>query len=169
MQVPALLQAYQDLRCVTYPLTSLSFLSSLTHAHAHAHAQHPSPTHRNARLPRASTTQDSSRLNQKIFHLPDGPAQRARDKAMRATMAAVLDNNNDERGGGNPSISTDGNPNQRADRTKNRIQFGYDAYAEVERWWSAGGRERIEALAGNDGDRGADGGRAGVMTVKARL
>jgi len=81
-QVPALLQAYQDLR-----------------------------------LPRASTTQDSSRLNQKIFHLPDGPAQRARDEAMRAAMAAELEDDDsddsDEGGGGKPpSISTDGNPNQ---------------------------------------------------------
>ena len=88
---------------------------------------------------------------------------------MRTAMAAELDNDHDERGGGKPSISTDGNPNQWADRTKSRIQFGYDAYAEVERWWSAGGRERIEALGGNDGDRGADGGRGGVMMVKARL
>ena len=75
---------------------------------------------------------------------------------MGAAMTADLDNNDDdERGGGKPPISTDGNPNQWADRTKGRIQFGYDAYAEVERWWSAGG---IEALSGNDGDCGADGG-----------
>ena len=93
------------------------------------------------RLPRASATQESSRLSQKIFHLPDGPAQRARDEAMRAAMAAELD----EEGGTLP-IPTDGNPNQSADRAKNRIQFGYDAYAEVELWWNAGGRERIEAL-----------------------
>ena len=77
---------------------------------------------------------------------------------MRTAMAAELDE------GGKP-IPTDGNPNQWADRTKCRIQFGYDAYAEVERWWTAGGRERIEALAG---DCGSDGGRAGMM-VKARL
>ena len=88
---------------------------------------------------------------------------------MRAAMTAELDDNNDERGGGKPPISTDGNPNQWADRTKSRFQFGYDAYVEVERWWSAGGRERIEALAGNDGDGGADGDRAGMMMVKARL
>ena len=67
---------------------------------------------------------------------------------MRTAMAAELDE------GGKP-ISTDGNPNQWADRTKSRIQFGYDAYAEVDRWWTAGGRERIEALAGA-GNCGAD-------------
>ena len=41
------------------------------------------------------------------FHLPDDPAQCARDKAMRATMAAELDDNE---GGGKPPISTDGEP-----------------------------------------------------------
>ena len=58
---------------------------------------------------------------------------------MREAMAAELE--------GTPM--PDGNPNQWADRSKNRIQFDYDAYAEVEKWWVGGGRERIEALAGN--------------------
>ena len=93
------------------------------------------------RLPRATATQESSRLNQNIFHLPDGPEQRARDDAMRAAMAAELD--------GEPI--PDGNPNQWADRTKSRFQFDYDAYAEVEQWWTGGGKERIEALAGGSG------------------
>jgi hypothetical protein len=62
-------------------------------------------------------------LNQKIFHLPDSPAQRAGDEAMRAAMAAELD---DDEGGGKPPISTDGEP-----EPESRIQFGYDAYAEV--------------------------------------
>ena len=60
---------------------------------------------------------------------------------MRAAMAAELD--------GKPI--PDGNPNQWADRTKIRVQFDYDAYAEVERWWTGGGKERIEALAGGSG------------------
>ncbi|KAH9010148.1 FAD/NAD-P-binding domain-containing protein [Lactarius hengduanensis] len=102
-QVPALLQAYQDLR-----------------------------------LPRATATQQSSRLNQKIFHLDDGPEQRARDAAMRAAMAAELE--------GKP-ISAHGNPNQWADRAKNRTQFSYDAYVAVERWWVNGGRKQIERVA----------------------
>jgi len=54
---------------------------------------------------------------------------------MRAAMAAELEGK---------SIP-DGNPNQCAEKTKTRIQFDYDAYAEVERWWMGGGRERIEA------------------------
>ncbi len=58
---------------------------------------------------------------------------------MRAAMAAEVE--------GKPIA--DGNPNQLADRTKNNIQFDYDAYAEVERWWAtSGGREQIEALGG---------------------
>ena len=62
---------------------------------------------------------------------------------MRAAMVAGLE--------GTPI--PDGNPNQWADRTKNRIQFDYDAHAEVERWWASGGREQIEALGGGLGSR----------------
>jgi salicylate hydroxylase len=81
----------------------------------------------------------SSRLNQTIFHLPDGPEQRARDDAMRAAMAAELE--------GTPI--PDGNPNQWADHGKNRAQFDYDAYVEVEKWWTCGGgKEHVEGLAG---------------------
>ena len=43
----------------------------------------------------------------------------------------------------------DGNPNQWADRTKSQVQFDYDAFAEVKWWWTSGGRQRIEALAGS--------------------
>jgi hypothetical protein len=88
-------------------------------------------------------TQESSRLNQRIFHLPDGPEQDARDGAMRAAMAAERE--------GKPI--PDGNPNQWADRTKNRILFDYDAYAQVKQWWTTGGgRRRIEALAVDEPD-----------------
>jgi salicylate hydroxylase len=108
------------------------------------------------RLPRAAATQESSRLNQKIFHLLDGPEQRARDDAMRAAMAAELE--------GRPI--PDGNPNQWADRSKNHIQFDYDAYAEVERWWTGGGREQIEALGGHsDGAHDS----SVEMAMKSRL
>jgi len=71
---------------------------------------------------------------------------------MRVAMAAELE--------GKPI--PDGNPNQWADRTKSRAQFDYDAYAEVERWWTTGGgRRRIEGLA-------RLGAGAGTM-VKSRL
>ncbi len=71
---------------------------------------------------------------------------------MRAAMAAELE--------GEPI--PDGNPNQWADRTKNRAQFDYDADAEVERWWMGGGRRRIEAL-------GAAASPGMRMMVKSRL
>ena len=96
--------------------------------------------------------QQRKNLNQKIFHLLDGPDQRARDDAMRAAMVAELE--------GRPI--PDGNPNQWAARTENHIQFDYDAYAKVERWWTSGKRERIEALGGH-----SDGGHD--SPVKSRL
>jgi len=109
------------------------------------------------RLPRATATQQSSRLNQKIFHLPDGPEQRARDEAMREAMAAELE--------GRPI--PDGNPNQWADRTKSCVQFDYDAYAEVNRWWASGGRQRIEALGDLRDDALGPGSR--MVMLKSRL
>ena len=143
----------QDLWCVTYPLSSLSSLSFLPPS------LNPSSAHRNAQVTACANNARLLALNQKIFHLPDGPVQRAWDEAMRAAMAAELD---DDEGGGKPPISTDGEP-----ELESRIQFGYNAYSEVERWWSASGREYIEALAG-DGDCGANRDRAGTM-VKARF
>ncbi|KAF7366395.1 FAD/NAD(P)-binding domain-containing protein [Mycena sanguinolenta] len=97
------------------------------------------------RYPRTTDTQLASRLNQKIFHLPDGPEQEARDISMREGMESSL---REERG----EISRDdlaGNANVWADRPKNRIQFLYDAEVEAERWWmSAGQRWSLgEALA----------------------
>ena len=83
------------------------------------------------RLPRTAMTQASSRQNQHIFHLPDGPYQVARDQAMLAAMEA--EKNADEG-------STIGNPNQWADKEKNRVQFGYDADETAERWWAENGQ-----------------------------
>ncbi|KAJ7701904.1 FAD/NAD(P)-binding domain-containing protein [Mycena rosella] len=84
------------------------------------------------RHPRTTETQLASRLNQKIFHLPDGPEQEARDLSMRKGMEDSL---REERG--EPSLDgSSGNANVWADRTKNRIQFCYDAEEEAERWWN---------------------------------
>ncbi|KAF8178149.1 hypothetical protein K438DRAFT_1769665 [Mycena galopus ATCC 62051] len=87
------------------------------------------------RYPRTTDTQLASRLNQKIFHLPDGPEQEARDLSMREGMEESL---REERG----ELSRDdsaGNANVWADRPKNRIQFLYDAEVEAERWWKTSG------------------------------
>lgn len=88
------------------------------------------------RLPRTSVVQESSRLNQHIFHLPDGPEQRERDANMRKAMALELAGKTDELQRG-----TAGNQNQWADRAKSNDLFGYDADAEVDKWWAAHGRE----------------------------
>ncbi|KAG9119519.1 hypothetical protein FRC07_005418 [Ceratobasidium sp. 392] len=71
------------------------------------------------RLARTANTQAQSRLNQKIFHYPDGPEQEERDASMRAAMAG----------------KTEGSANQWADKGKNKIQFSYDADAAAEEWW----------------------------------
>ncbi|KAJ7507392.1 FAD/NAD-P-binding domain-containing protein [Mycena galericulata] len=84
------------------------------------------------RYPRTTETQLASRANQKIFHLPDGPEQQARDRSMQKGMEDSL---REERG--EPSLDgSAGNANIWADRTKNRNQFCYDAEEEAERWWN---------------------------------
>jgi salicylate hydroxylase len=81
-------------------------------------------------------------MNQKIFHLPDGPEQAARDRSMRAAMQDAL---REERGEA-CAVSSEGNANVWADKTKNRIQFSYDAEAEAERWWNTSGQQQLETL-----------------------
>lgn len=81
-------------------------------------------SYQSLRLSRTAETQMSSRLNQKIFHLPDGEEQRKRDDEMREAM----------RGG-----TSEGNSNQWADQTKSRALFGYDADEVVNRWWKESG------------------------------
>ncbi|KAJ7195345.1 hypothetical protein GGX14DRAFT_475127 [Mycena pura] len=72
------------------------------------------------RQPRTAETQRAAQANFDVFHLPDGPAQRARDASMRA---AALD-----------AAAADGCANVWADRRKSDRQFGYDADAEARRW-----------------------------------
>ncbi|EJD02574.1 FAD/NAD-binding domain-containing protein [Fomitiporia mediterranea MF3/22] len=93
---------------------------------------------------RTALTQASSRLNQHIFHLPDGSAQEERDASMRAAMAAECSKwGITSREGYNDKMmqspmgefNGEGNSNQWADPRKNSEQFGYDADAEAERWW----------------------------------
>ena len=116
-----------------------------------SHLSHPSqlPTflqaYEDLRLPRTAETQNQSRLNQKIFHYPDGPEQEARDASMRAAMEAELAIAAAANAAGASGISEfkgEGNSNQWADRRKNEEQFGYDADKEAERWWAEKG-ERI--------------------------
>ncbi|KAI0702382.1 FAD/NAD-P-binding domain-containing protein [Cerioporus squamosus] len=94
------------------------------------------------RLPRTAETQRQSRLNQKIFHLPDGPEQEQRDADMRRAAEAELQRAAHE----NNEHWEAGNANQWADEDKNVAQFGYDADEAVERWWEEGGEKLVEAV-----------------------
>ncbi|EIW83381.1 FAD/NAD(P)-binding domain-containing protein [Coniophora puteana RWD-64-598 SS2] len=97
------------------------------------------------RYTRATDTQASSRLNQHIFHLPDGADQRKRDREMREAME--LARRAAEGGAGLAAVGNAGNANQWADERKSAIQFGYDADEEAERWW----KETGERLIGKSG------------------
>jgi len=94
------------------------------------------------RLPRTEEAQRSSRLNQHIFHLPDGPEQRKRDANMRKAMALELSGDTEA-----SRNQLTGNQNQWADKTKNDPLFGYDADAEVDKWWAAHGKELLKVFA----------------------
>jgi len=91
------------------------------------------------RLRRTAVAQESSRLNRRTFNLPDGPEQRERDEKMRSAMALELSDNSGASGGGSGV-----NQEQWGDKEKNDIFFGYDADAEVDKWWVAHGK-KLEA------------------------
>jgi len=93
------------------------------------------------RYDRATATQASSRLNQHIFHLPDGPQQEERDRQMRAAIEDALRVARGE----TSTLASAGNANQWADKEKTRMQFGYDADEEAEKWW----REHGHTLVGS--------------------
>ncbi|KAF8134218.1 hypothetical protein EV363DRAFT_1160497 [Boletus edulis] len=119
------------------------------------------------RYDRATATQASSRLNQHIFHLPDGPEQEERDRQMRMAMEAALSEVGEQvrrrvhntatvtsasavvagQKVGAPADANRDNANQWADKAKSRIQFGYDADAEAEKWWAEHGQKTIGVLA----------------------
>ena len=81
---------------------------------------------------------------------------------MRATMAGELE--------GPESKPIPGrNPNQWVDRTKSQIRFEYDAYGEVERCWTSGGREQMEALGERAGGDGAHHSSSVGMALKNRI
>ncbi|KAI0820847.1 FAD/NAD-P-binding domain-containing protein [Trametes gibbosa] len=98
------------------------------------------------RLPRTAETQRQSRLNQKIFHLPDGPEQEVRDAGMRQAMEAELRKMQGEAARAEPGAEEEafaGSPNQWADPKKSAAQFAYDADAVAERWWRTVGEKAV--------------------------
>ena len=93
------------------------------------------------RLPRTAETQNQSRLNQKIFHLPDGPEQEQRDADMRkATELELRRMRGDAEPKGDALV---GSANQWADEKKSRIQFGYDADEAADEWWREVGQRKL--------------------------
>ncbi|PCH35454.1 FAD/NAD(P)-binding domain-containing protein [Wolfiporia cocos MD-104 SS10] len=185
-----------------------------SHVSARAQIPHLLRAYEQLRHARASDTQASSRLNQRLFHLPDGPEQEARDAGMRraavgelkaveraraearaqmgegsgpdgvdgvdgkgvngkshAEANGVSGGTNGVRGvngvngangtngtngtahtletdgeDGDEEESTEGNPNQWADKRKTGTQFGYDADEEAERWWAEVGVRTVAPL-----------------------
>ncbi|KAJ7726986.1 hypothetical protein B0H14DRAFT_3619858 [Mycena olivaceomarginata] len=102
------------------PPSSASLFSHVTSRHQIQPLLHAYQVLRHSRTTR---TQLEARQNQTIFHLPDGREQAARDQSMREGMEDALRQEQ-----GEPSIyGSAGNANVWADRTKNRIQFLYDA------------------------------------------
>ncbi|VDC03434.1 unnamed protein product [Peniophora sp. CBMAI 1063] len=85
------------------------------------------------RYTRCTEAQLSSRLNQHIFHLSDGPEQEARDESMRKAMANEAIYPAPAR---LPESSGLGSANQWADRSKNIEAFGYDADKAAQEWWN---------------------------------
>ena len=122
-----------------------------------SHLTHPAQlplllqAYEDLRLPRTAETQTQSRLNQRIFHLHDGPEQERRDAEMR--RAAELEREM-RKANGEREEKGEGNVNQWADERKSRVQFGYDADEAVEAWWCAVGEGKLSELARG----GVDGG-----------
>ncbi|EJC99727.1 FAD/NAD-binding domain-containing protein [Fomitiporia mediterranea MF3/22] len=90
------------------------------------------------RRPRATKTQLASRMNQYIFHLPDGPEQEQRDSQMRSAMKFELEQACLEKSPGLDQLN-EGNANQWADKQKNIEQFSYDADAAADFWLAENG------------------------------
>lgn len=112
----------------------LSRLSSLSHLKTLLLA------YESIRRPRATKTQLSSRMNQYIFHLPDGEAQEERDSQMRQAMATELEHLHSEKGSRSIDGLNEGNANQWADTRRNIEQFSYDADTAAETWWNQEGK-----------------------------
>ncbi|KAG8774684.1 hypothetical protein FRC12_001870 [Ceratobasidium sp. 428] len=74
------------------------------------------------RIPRTSAVQRDSGANAEVFHLPDGPAQQARDEGWKSAGQA-----GGAHGSGSQVILQPAIPD--------KDLYGYDPYDEVERWW----------------------------------
>lgn len=73
------------------------------------------------RMQRSYQMQEASLLNSKLWHLPDGPLQQARDEAMRNEVE------------GKPFVDS---PNQWSDPVTQDWAYGYDAEEAMKEAWS---------------------------------
>ena len=88
--------------------------------------------YQNIRLHRTTMAQETSRLGRLNQTLPDGPEQKARDEGLRKGTAAA-------RSADPGALQRD--RYQQQEKKKRDVLFGYDADAEVDKWWAAHGRE----------------------------
>jgi len=88
------------------------------------------------RFDRAATAQEASRLYRITVGLPDGPEQRERDEKLRKAMALELSSDS-----GALELESDGARYLRDEKKKMDALYGYDADAEVDKWWAAHGKE----------------------------
>ena len=93
------------------------------------------------RLERTASVQGASRVNQRVYHLPDGEEQKRRDENMKKAMALQATGNKAELWV-QPAASQKPAPN----RDNDDKLLGYDADVEADKWWSSHGQD-IEALA----------------------
>jgi salicylate hydroxylase len=92
------------------------------------------------RLERAAEAQQASRINQRVFQLPDGEEQRRRDENMKKSMTSQSTGNRAE-------LWVQPVANQKPEQKEARDAklLGYDPDAEVDKWWASHGKD-LEAL-----------------------
>ncbi|KAJ7152370.1 hypothetical protein C8R46DRAFT_480544 [Mycena filopes] len=89
--------------------------------------------YRALRNPRTTESQLAARSNKRVFHIPDGPEQEARDVSMRKAMEIALCEERGEKAA-DGAVPT---ANSWADRARNWSQYGYDAEEAAREWCTA--------------------------------
>jgi len=88
------------------------------------------------RIGRATEAQQASRINQRVYHLPDGEEQKRRDENMKKSMASQSTGNRAE-------VWVKPVANQKPERNEagDAKLLGYDPDAEVDKWWASHGKD----------------------------
>lgn len=106
-----------------------NLLSRITH---HSQLKPLLEAYQSLRLHRTTVAQEASRHHRHTLTLPEGPEQRARDEGWRKGTAPA-------RSADPGALERD--RYQQEEKKKRDAAFGYDADAEVDKWWVAHGRE----------------------------